>query len=58
MQDGEVVSASERITSRQTLAQLSESLRSELAQKGLDVDTACAAEDDSLVDMDVIPETG
>ncbi|KAK9809811.1 hypothetical protein WJX73_009043 [Symbiochloris irregularis] len=56
--DGKVVSASERISARQRLQQLSEDLRSELAQQGLDMDAECAVEDDSLADMDVIPETG
>ena len=57
-QDGNAISASERIVARQSLQQHTEELHALLAQAGVDVDAAGAVEDDSLADQEVIPETG
>ena len=57
-QDGKPVPASERIAARQALPQLQQELRCELARDGIDMDAACRVEDDSLADIDDIPETG
>ena len=57
-QDGKTIPASERIAARQALPRLTEDLRCELASEGLDMDAAAAVEDDSLMDLDHIAETG
>ena len=58
LQDGKAVSASERIAARQSLPVVTEELRSQLATDGVDMDAAASVEDDSLADMETIPETG
>lgn len=58
MQDGKTIPASERIAGRQSLPQVTEDLRKELAEDGIDLEAALRVEDDSLADLDNIPETG
>jgi hypothetical protein len=57
-QDGVPISAEERQHAQVMLPGLQARLRAELLAEGLDPDANAAAEDDSLLDLEAIPETG
>ena len=58
VQDGTSIPSSERIAARQSLPEVTQQLRDELASDGIDMDAALTVQDDSLADMETIPETG